>query len=262
MPHPHPVIRSSFAEHSATWDMGFHSHDSFEISVVLEGRGRFECQDVLYTIETGHVVFIPEQMLHAYRAETDIRFAVLEWTHMPADTVKLFYQLTEINKPTVQFLSPIALEQYEGLFRQWLRMLSQPLKQEARCITTWVDLLILFLLQHQNEGPLSISVASSADHIRSNLKSDISISELAKQCGLSESAYRSQFKEAFGVSPKQYHQSCRAAEAKWLLRATNRSIQQIADQVGFSGVHSFSAWFQKNESVSPSDWRKIQQGRS
>ncbi|MCZ8511724.1 AraC family transcriptional regulator [Paenibacillus filicis] len=258
---PQPVVKSSFAEHSAIWDMGFHSHDSFEISVVLHGRGHFECQNVIYPIETGNVVIIHEQFLHAYRAETDIRFAVLEANHMPVETKKLFHQLTPIDKPDLKLLSPIALEQYEGLFRQWLRMISQPLKQETRCITTWVDLLILFLLQYQNDGPLSISVASSADHIRSNLKSEISISELAKQCGLSESAYRSQFKEAFNVSPKQYHQSCRAAEAKWLLRTTNRSIQLIAEQVGFSGVHSFSAWFQKNEGVSPSDWRKIQQGR-
>jgi AraC family transcriptional regulator len=258
---PQPYVKSSFFEQPAGWDMGFHTHETLEISIVLEGRGYFECLGTIYPIEAGHVVIISEDVLHSYRSETGIRFGVLEAGRMPIETKKLFHQLTPEKCQNIQLLSPIGLIQYEGLFKQFLRMISQPLKEENRCITTWVDLLILFLLQHQNTGPLSISVAASADYIRTNLKSDISIGELAKQCRLSESAYRSQFKEAFGISPKQYQQSFRATEAKWLLRTTNRSIQLIAEQVGFLGVHSFSAWFQKNEGISPSDWRKMQQGR-
>lgn len=253
-----PFVRSGIVEQPAGWNMGFHTHESFEISVVLEGKGIFESQDHRFLIESGHVVMIPANIAHSYRAETDIRFGVVEAGEMPADTQILFDRLTRYQGPSVQLLSPIILEHYEGLFRQWLRMISLPLQDEQRSITTWVDLLILFLLQYQNSGSINITVASTADHIRSNLRSEISIHELAKQCMLSESAYRSLFKEVHGLSPKQYQQHCRLSEAKWLLRTTNRPIQVIAGQVGYSGVHAFSAWFQKIEGHSPSYWRSLQ----
>jgi AraC-like DNA-binding protein len=157
------------------------------------------------------------------------------------------------------YLSPLALEQYEQLFRQWLRMISGPMVEAEQCLDTWIHLLTLFILQHQTSLPTGVTVVSSADYIKNSLHSQISMSELAKRCGLSESAFRTSFKKTFGVSPKFYQQTCRLSEAKWLLRSTDRPIQQVAQRVGFTGIHAFSAWFQKLEAISPKDWRKGQQ---
>ncbi|WP_165822392.1 helix-turn-helix domain-containing protein [Paenibacillus montanisoli] len=255
-----PHVKGSLVVHGSGWIMGPHVHSSLEVSVVLEGRGSFSCAGKDYPLEAGNVILIPPELTHDYASMTDIRFAVIEATRMPEPTVSLFHRLAPLDEPRILMLSPMALEQYEGLYRQWLRMISQPLQDETRCYTTWMDLLLLFLLQHQSSGSLSLSVAASADVIRSSVSSEISISALAKRCGLSESAYRASFKEAYGVSPKQYQQQCRIEEAKWLLRSTSRPIQLIGEQVGFTTIHSFSAWFQKKEGASPTDWRKMQQG--
>ncbi|WP_308634557.1 AraC family transcriptional regulator [Paenibacillus silvisoli] len=255
-----PQVKGSLIVHGSGWIMGPHAHPSFEVSVVLEGRGSFSCGGNEYPLAAGNVVLIPSGLTHDYASITDIRFGVIEASRMPESTRSLFHRLAPQDEPRLLMLSPMALEQYETLYRQWLRMISQPLQDETRCYTTWMDLLLLFLLQHQSSGGLSLSVAASADFIRSSVSTEISISELAKRCGLSESAYRAAFKEAYGVSPKQYQQQCRIEEAKWLLRSTGRSIQLIGEQVGFTTIHSFSSWFQKKEGASPTDWRKQQQG--
>ncbi|MFC5652208.1 helix-turn-helix domain-containing protein [Paenibacillus solisilvae] len=254
-------MKSSFATHHAGWIMGAHAHPTFEISIVLEGQGSFFYDGFTHALEPGHVLLIPSHCLHDYSSDSRIRFGVLEAGSMPEEVGKLFQQLVQGEAPRVLLLSSIALEQYETLFKQWLRMISGPLQEETSCLVTWTQLFILFLIQHQNSEKLQLSIAASADFIRKNLSSEISISDLAKRCRLSESAYRALFKEGYRLSPKQYLQQCRIEEAKWLLRSTNRPIQLIGEQIGFSSIHSFSAWFQKKEGSSPSDWRKSQQGQ-
>ena len=263
MPGPtSPTTKGSFAAFRAGWHMGPHAHPGFEISAVLEGSGSFLIAGADCPLQPGHVVLVPANLTHDYRSDTGIRFGVMEASGMPDRVIELLARLTPEGRPRILTLSPIALSQYEDLYRQWLRMISQPLEEEAACLTAWAELLLLYLLQHQNSQGLSLSVASAADYIRANLDKELSIGELAKACRLSESGFRSQFKQAFGLSPKPYQQQCRIDEARWLLRSTGKSIQAIGESVGFASIHAFSGWFQKKAGASPTDWRKSQQGLS
>lgn len=255
-----PHAKGSFVTYRAGWNMGPHAHAAFELSAVLEGSGTFLCGAGSYPLQAGHIVLIPSGVSHDYRSDAPIRFGVLEAGGMPDRINRLMARLAPDRTPRLLALSPIALSQYEDLYRQWLRMISQPLMEEAACLAAWVELLLLFLLQHQGSRGMSLSVASAADYIRASLDKELSIGELAKACRLSESAFRSAFKQAFGLSPKQYQQQCRIEEARWLLRSTGKSVQTIGSLIGFASIHAFSGWFQKKEGASPTDWRKSQQG--
>lgn len=254
------AAHTSFVVQPAGWNMGFHNHQrSIEISAVLQGKGEFECLGQVYPIEPGHVVVIPPDVPHSYRAKTDMRFAVLETEYPPPETMKLFRKLTLEGQPSLLYLSPISLEHYDQLFRIWLRIISSSVDDRASLIKAWTEVIIQFMWQYRSLASTSNSMMETADYIRENLRSEISIASLAHQCGLSDSTYRVAFKAAFGYSPKQYQQSCRMAESKWLLRTTNLPIQQVAEQVGFAKLHSFSAWFHRNIGMPPSEWRKLQQ---
>jgi AraC family transcriptional regulator len=257
---PEPYVRAAFVTKEPGWNMGCHDHPTSEMSLVLEGRGIFECRGRVRTIGPGHVVLIPAGVPHNYRSESLIRFGVLELGNMPQPTLRLFEKLLRTDEPRLQLLSPVTAEQYESLFGQFLRIISRPLQEEARILTAWMEVLILYLLQYEHEDALPASVTVCADYIRSNLQSKLSVADLARQCGLSESAFRLLFKQAFGVSPKQYQQTCRLEETRWLLRSTERPIRQIAELVGFASIHAFSGWFQSSEGMSPTDWRKLQKG--
>jgi len=257
-----PHVNSSFYKAIAGWKMAPHSHNLFEISVVIEGRGSFEFGGNAFNIEPGHIVMIPENILHTYSAQTDIRFCVIEAGSMPESTLQLFRPFTPHSAPALRFLSPFFLGEYESLFRHWLRTVSQQLKEPDTTLVSWINVLLLFIIQNNSQADANLSVASSADYIRTHLRSELSISDIAQHCGLSEQHYRSLFKENYGLTPKQYQQLCREEEAKWMLRFTDRSIQQIAEDIGFSTLHAFSGWFQKKEHLSPSAWRKLQRNRS
>lgn len=256
-----PYFHSGYFVSTADWDMEEHRHPvSFEISVLMEGRGFLECGGAVYTLEAGHVALIPPNLPHKYRAATKMRFCVLEAGYVTEDTMSLFGRLTPPDRPTVSFLQPVYRDLYDDLFRLSLRISSGALADANRVNRTWTEAIILFLLQHRQEGEINQTVLASADFIRKHLRSELSIAAVARQCGLAESTYRELFKRTFGSSPKQYQQACRESEAKWLLRSTDRPVQWISEQVGFLAVHSFSSWFQKSTGLSPTDYRKQQQG--
>ncbi|MCR2823060.1 helix-turn-helix domain-containing protein [Lederbergia panacisoli] len=250
------LINSSINTHSSRWDMGFHKHQAYEISILLEGDAVFQFENTEYFLQEGNVVIIPPNVPHRFYATTPVRWGVIEATFIPKELKKLFYQLTHTEFPRIITLLQIYREQYEVLFRNWLKMKSQPLIEEKKVVCTWVEIFLLFLLQHSKTSHVPITIETTATYIRSNLHQEIRMRDLAILSGFSESNFRRKFKDLYGVTPKQFHQYYRMAEAKWLLVYTKKSLQIISEQIGFSNIHSFSSWFKQIEGLSPSEWRK------
>lgn len=94
------------------------------------------------------------------------------------------------------------------------------------------------------------------EYLNRNLDRDLSLDELSESIHISKYHLCRQFKQAFGVSPIQYHLDSRINRAKELLVTTSLSIGTIAETVGFQSIYSFSRAFKKRENVSPSVYRR------
>ncbi|MFD9628964.1 helix-turn-helix domain-containing protein [Peribacillus muralis] len=237
-----------------------HCHRAIEISAVFEGKGIFSAENTSKEIQAGSIVLIQKNVDHSFRAITPIRFGVLMIEHLPEGTKSFFEQLITTNQTKIISLSTYELYWYKSLFKNWLRTISRPFLEEKHLlIKNWIGILLLSLLQNAHVEEEIFTISQAADFIRNNLDQDILMKYLTEQTGLSESTFRRCFKEEYGISPKQYQQQYRLAEAKWLLRSSERSFQEIGEYIGFSSVHSFSSWFKKCEEINPSEWRKRQQ---
>ncbi|KQX45224.1 AraC family transcriptional regulator [Paenibacillus sp. Root444D2] len=91
-----------------------------------------------------------------------------------------------------------------------------------------------------------------AAHVHRELKLD----ELSERFHISKYYLIHLFNKVFDVSPIQYHQRIRLERAKNMIRHTLMPLQEIADQLGFSGIHAFSRAFKKKVGVSPAGFRK------
>jgi AraC family L-rhamnose operon transcriptional activator RhaR len=85
----------------------------------------------------------------------------------------------------------------------------------------------------------------------------ITINEIASRHFLSESLLRRKFSEMLGVSPKQYIINLRLEEAKRLLQQTNKAIEYISSEVGFTSSSRFYDLFVKWVGMTPMEWRKL-----
>jgi len=93
--------------------------------------------------------------------------------------------------------------------------------------------------------------------LRTNLSSDISLSELAEQFGLSQRSFTRRFKVATGIRATEYWQQLRIETAKDLLASSNLSIQEISYHVGYQDQGHLTRLFKQNLSLTPKDYRAM-----
>ena len=92
--------------------------------------------------------------------------------------------------------------------------------------------------------------------IRAHYTEDISLSEYALKYDMSLASLSSQLKEKLSMNYSDYLTSLRLQRAKTLLKEPNLSIQEIAEQSGYTDYFYFTKVFKKAEGISPSKYRK------
>ena len=79
----------------------------------------------------------------------------------------------------------------------------------------------------------------------------VTLGELAGVYHIDKSYAARLFKETYGITPTAYHMSIRIMQAKEMIRVTNLTLSQIANQLGFNSLQDFSRAFKRLEGVSP-----------
>ena len=102
----------------------------------------------------------------------------------------------------------------------------------------------------------SSSIKLIKNYIKKNCYRKISVKELANVAGLSRDYTGKLFKRETGKTLTGYINEIRIQKAKELLYATDLSITNLAEIVGFSDVYYFSKVMKQYEGVSPANWRK------
>lgn len=99
-------------------------------------------------------------------------------------------------------------------------------------------------------------VVEKAESImQQSINKQLDMEQLARNLYVGYSWFRKAFKEKTGLSPNQYHLSCRMGKAKDLLETTTMPVKKIAEELGFESQHNFSALFKKKSGLSPNQYR-------
>ena len=93
-------------------------------------------------------------------------------------------------------------------------------------------------------------------YIDANLVDDLKIDDVAARSGVSTSQLQRLFRDTLGMPFSTYLTTSRMTQAKELLAGTDRSITEIAFDVGYNDSNYFSTAFRKHEGISPSQYRK------
>jgi AraC-like DNA-binding protein len=97
------------------------------------------------------------------------------------------------------------------------------------------------------------------DYINNNYRNEIDFEQMAENIGISYSYIRKIVKEVTGKSLLDYVNILRINEAKRLIRQTNMTITEIASNLGYNNIQSFSRFFKKYEGITPGEFRNIKQ---
>lgn len=95
--------------------------------------------------------------------------------------------------------------------------------------------------------------------VETHFKSIHSVTEYAKLLHKSPKTISNIFRKLNSKSPLQFIQERKMLEARRLLIYTTKRIKEIAYEVGFEDIQTFSRFFKRNEGVSPSKYKKTRQ---
>lgn len=94
-------------------------------------------------------------------------------------------------------------------------------------------------------------------YVRSNFRSNISITDIAKKLFLSRSAASRMFKQITGENFPVYLKRLRLQAACKELKQSDRSISELAVNSGFSTPSAFSSAFREEYGLSPKEYREL-----
>lgn len=103
----------------------------------------------------------------------------------------------------------------------------------------------------------AIAVEPAVEHIHNNFNKPVTVSELAKMCGMSESHFYAQFRDAVGDSPISYKNRVAMSNAgRLLVDEPEMSIEEVSTRMGFESSAYFRKQFSATAGCSPREFRK------
>lgn len=100
-------------------------------------------------------------------------------------------------------------------------------------------------------------IARAIDVINSNFATPLSMSALATQAGMSESAFYQHFKSVTRMTPLQYQKQMRMHEAQRILTSGVATVTEVAFKVGYESLSQFSREYSRKFGVSPKAMKQV-----
>ena len=102
-------------------------------------------------------------------------------------------------------------------------------------------------------------IASALRQMHGEVERAWTVPELARQAGMSRSAFFDRFLQLVGVRPMEYLMSWRMALAKKLLRGGGMALDEVARRIGYGSASTFSTAFSRHTGVPPGRFMRSSQ---
>lgn len=243
--------------YAAGYDLSRTSFDSFLLEIILEGRVKIETEGELLTAHTGQVVLLDCYKPHRYYSDTGWHAL---WVHFDGASARGYFEI--IRRQNGQVFATHQMQTIRKALQDLYDMFhhQQPLNEAymalhlTQALTAMTDPAEPTVIRDQ---PRLIDQAVA--FINQHMGDEIYVRELARMVGLSEYHFIRVFREAMGVTPRQYIIASRMNHARYLLKTTALPIGEIAGMAGYTSESMFTAAFRRTQGTTPSQYRHSKQ---
>ncbi len=255
---PH-ILYVTHSVYEKDWASVMHSHSYTEFIFVENGSGEMYYDNRVYPIAKRDFLMIPPNIYHTEKStnEGKLEYYVLGVSNLITEDIS-----TDSYSPVIN------LGNQNEHIRQLLVAMYQELKQKKESYELIVESLYLQFTVHLmrkmkmefsfKEGDnMRKEIANAKDYIDKHYMDDISLDELAELSSLSPYHFIREFSKYMGKTPNKYLNERRIQESKSLLRSTNLSMLDIANEIGFSSSSYFTQRFKALEGITPIEYRNM-----
>lgn len=234
---------------------------SYLFFLVVKGSGFLEYNGQTHDLKAGDCVFIDCQKPYAQYTSEDLW--TLKWVHFYGSNMKGIYE-KYIERGGCPCFHSNNQDIYFRLLDELYEISDSSIFIRDMKIYEKITSL-LTLLMEESWNPENSKRNSSHKRNLQNVKDyldlhyaeKITLDDLAKRFYINKFYLTRIFKEQFGVSATSYLLQVRITHAKQLLRFSDMSIAEIAQECGMNDANYFSRMFRKIEGTSPGDFRKL-----
>lgn len=265
--------------HSTEWHHETSSLHDYELIVVTEGTLYLQFQDQKYTVVPGQYLLL-QPSYSGHQTTENLRRGFQQskcsfyWLHFSCSYV---FPLDPLRTNTLTLgRNDILIPVHKSLpYPDRVLLLMRQLQNCVRSHydTTYEDYMTtLILCEIANQLRTSLQPVSSpqtaaapqkqlyhdiVDYVNYYIHTNLKVADIARHFGYNEKYISRFFKEASGVTLKQYILSQKIERANFLLSDTNISVSEIAASLDFSDYHNFAHTYRRMMSMSPTEYRTL-----
>lgn len=256
-----------------------HFHNYMEVGICYEGHGKSMLRDHVSTFKKGSITIVPPNYPHSNTTDFGT-IAYWEWMFLDIDSVLQDMKELSFSKLDVNYMRNALYESALFFQQDEHRKISNIiLKIRDECdrkaymyresLKGLLQSFVVELLRiHNVQGNMpkkssrNFQIAPALSYVKEHYNEEIKIQNLAEVCGISETHFRRIFQECMNIGPNDYINVIRIQEASKLLLKSFATMEEIAFQVGYGDVSTFTRNFKKMFGMTPYQWKRSQDNYS
>ncbi len=216
-----------------------------DLTIIINGTLHYTINGQAYTFNKGDILFAPAQSLLS-REKSEMKATYICFNFQTTEPINL---PPKMEKALDNAVSAI-IQLYDELAKHFHFGMESG-------VTSLLDILITHIenrIKSKTYHPLTLKIIN---YIHMHLSSKLTLEQISKKTFFSPGYCEAIFKADMNKSINDYIITSRIDEAKRLLAGSARSLESIAESVGFNDYNYFARMFKKRTSYTPTEYRKI-----
>ncbi len=246
-----------------------HAHNYYQFIYCQSGVGTISVDEREYAAIPGRGYLVKPMVLHAIEPHGEMRLT----------EIKFYVSEEKLNDSIMLLPEEVEIDEHLSLRMSLKEVVKEGFSKALYCDETTNAALLLFLIRLLRKQKIrgsdtvshstyfdppfnrnsdvdgAVEIAKVIEYIDEHLSEQLTLEGLAEVAHFEKSYLTYLFNKLWGVSPMRYVNHLRVERAKLLLAGTEKSVTEIAAEVGFKSIHYFSRFFKEKENISPNDYR-------
>jgi AraC-like DNA-binding protein len=242
-----------FRQCTAEWRLKPHAVDQYDITYVIDGKGRYTLNGIRHEVGAGDLICLPEGTRKEAATYPDKLLRVFSVNFLPRGLHG------EVIIPPLPLFSHIGVQ--DDIVRLFHEFNDAYIEKQPGYLFKTSGFLLLILSRfleltvYENKFTVKdLRIKECLRYIAEHYAGCLQVKKLAARAGLSTEYFGCLFKSETGMTVKRYQAKLRVAHAENMLKSGDYLVSDVAELCGYCDIFHFDKQFKAATGLPPSQY--------